>query len=62
MCAHITTANNIQLECNDSPALGKQENTSYKGRRGRLCGSRASKPWRVQGGPSIYGGFGATTR
>lgn len=55
MCPQITAQNSVQLDCNNTN-ISKQDDTSYKGRRGRLCGSRASKPWRVQGGPSIYGG------
>ncbi|MFI3271578.1 MAG: hypothetical protein R3Y11_05665 [Pseudomonadota bacterium] len=62
MCAQITTVTSVEMNTNDAATLSKQEQTAYKGRRGRLCGSRCSKPWRIQGGPSIYGGLGGAQR
>ncbi len=58
MCPQINSANVSQLNDNETTTRGKQDTTGYKGRRGRLCGSHSAKPWRIQGGPSIYGGHG----
>lgn len=56
MCAHVLTTSIVHDGNNDEVVTEKQATpTSYKGRRGRLCGNRAARPWRIQGGPSIFG-------
>lgn len=56
MCAQVTTSNVAQLVNNNNVEDNKQAPSTYKGRRGQLCGNHSAKPWRIQGGPSIFGG------
>ncbi len=62
MCPQVLVATPLQDDNNETAATNKENPSSYKGRRGRLGGTHTAKPWRIQGGPSIYGGPAGSSR